>query len=69
MDDAGYLELLPFSLLITVGEMPGVTVEEARLYTDPARRELDTVFQFEHVQVDHGTEVGSRAPSRADHSS
>jgi oligo-1,6-glucosidase len=40
--------------LITVGEMPGVTVEEARLYTDPARRELDMVFQFEHVQVDHG---------------
>jgi oligo-1,6-glucosidase len=40
--------------LINVGEMPGVTVEEARLYTDPARRELDMVFQFEHVQVDHG---------------
>jgi oligo-1,6-glucosidase len=40
--------------LITVGEMPGVTVEEAKLYTDPARRELDMVFQFEHVQVDHG---------------
>jgi oligo-1,6-glucosidase len=31
-----------------------VTVEEARLYTDPARNELDMVFQFEHVQVDHG---------------
>ena len=40
--------------LITVGEMPGVTVEEAKLYTDPARCELDMVFQFEHVQVDHG---------------
>ena len=40
--------------LITVGEMPGVTVEEAKLYTNPARRELDMVFQFEHVQVDHG---------------
>src|SRR5215207_11070171 len=40
--------------LITVGEMPGVTVEEAKLYTDPVRRELDMVFQFEHVQVDHG---------------
>jgi len=34
--------------------MPGVTVEEAKLYTDPTRRELDMVFQFEHVQVDHG---------------
>src|SRR5215207_7977597 len=40
--------------LITVGEMPSVTVEEAKLYTDPVRRELDMVFQFEHVQVDHG---------------
>ncbi len=40
--------------LISVGEMPGCTVEEARLFTDPARRELDMVFQFEHVQVDQG---------------
>ncbi len=40
--------------LVTVGEMPGVTVEEAKLYTDPARHEVDMVFQFEHVQVDHG---------------
>jgi oligo-1,6-glucosidase len=42
------------SQLLAVGEMPGVTVEEAKLYTDPARGELDMVFQFEHVQVDHG---------------
>jgi oligo-1,6-glucosidase len=40
--------------LLTVGEMPGVTLEEARLFTDPARRELDMVFQFEHVQLDQG---------------
>ena len=40
--------------LLTVGEMPGVTVEEAADVTDPARRELDMVFQFEHVGVDHG---------------
>ena len=40
--------------LLTVGEMPGVTVEEALLFTDPARRELDMVFQFEHVSVDRG---------------
>jgi oligo-1,6-glucosidase len=39
---------------LTVGEMPGVTVEEARLFTDPRRREVDMVFQFEHVGVDHG---------------
>jgi oligo-1,6-glucosidase len=40
--------------LLTVGEMPGVTVDEAVLFTDPARRELDMVFQFEHVNLDQG---------------
>ncbi|RKS71275.1 oligo-1,6-glucosidase [Motilibacter peucedani] len=40
--------------LLTVGEMPGVTVDEARLFTDPARREVDMVFQFEHMGVDQG---------------
>jgi oligo-1,6-glucosidase len=40
--------------LLTVGEMPGVTVDEARLFTDPARGEVDMVFQFEHVQLDQG---------------
>lgn len=38
---------------LTVGEMPGVTTVEARLYTDPARGELDMVFQFEHMGIDH----------------
>jgi oligo-1,6-glucosidase len=32
--------------------MPGVTVEDARLFTDPARREVDMVFQFEHMDLD-----------------
>jgi oligo-1,6-glucosidase len=40
--------------LLTVAEMPGVTVDEARLFTDPRRAEVDMVFQFEHVQIDHG---------------
>jgi oligo-1,6-glucosidase len=39
---------------LTVGEMPGVTTEEAILYTDPARGEVDMVFQFEHVSIDQG---------------
>ena len=39
---------------LTVGEMPGCTLEEARLFTDPARGEVDMVFQFEHVQLDQG---------------
>ena len=38
--------------LLTVGEMPGVTVEDAVLFTDPARAEVDMVFQFEHVALD-----------------
>jgi oligo-1,6-glucosidase len=41
-------------LLLTVGEMPGVTIDDARLFTDPARAEVDMVFQFEHVGLDHG---------------
>ncbi len=39
---------------LTVGETPGVTTEQARLYTDPARAEIDMVFQFEHVDLDSG---------------
>src|SRR3954451_2006873 len=42
--------------LLTVGEMPGVTVEEAVKFTDPAREELDMVFQFDHVWADRGAD-------------
>ena len=43
--------------------MPGVTVEEARLFTDPARAEIDMVFQFEHVTARPArrAEVGRRS--------
>ena len=41
--------------LITVGEMVDATPELARLYTDQERQELDMVFHFEHVGLDHGT--------------
>lgn len=40
------------SAIVTVGEMPRVTVEQARLITDASRHELDMVFQFEHMEVD-----------------
>lgn len=43
--------------LITVGEMPGATVEVARRVTDPARSELNMVFTFEHVNLDQASEV------------
>ncbi len=48
--------------LLTVGETPGVTVEDAIRYTDPARHEVDMVFQFEHVQLDHAGNRFSRRP-------
>ncbi len=38
--------------LITVGEMPGVTLERAASYSNPDNREIDMVFQFEHVGLD-----------------
>jgi oligo-1,6-glucosidase len=38
--------------LLTVGEMPGSTLQLARDVTDPDRGELDMVFTFEHVQLD-----------------
>jgi oligo-1,6-glucosidase len=40
--------------LMTVGEMPGVTIEDAKRFTDPGNAEVDMVFQFEHVGLDHG---------------
>ena len=40
--------------VLTVGEMPDVTIEQAALFTAPNRRELDMVFQFEHVRLDQG---------------
>jgi oligo-1,6-glucosidase len=41
-------------VLLTVAEMPGVTVEQAVDFTDPARAEVDMIFQFEHVGLDQG---------------
>ncbi|WP_252224237.1 alpha-glucosidase [Clostridium sp. ZBS2] len=40
--------------LITVGEMPGVSIEEAKLYTGEDRNELNMVFQFEHTDLGNG---------------
>ena len=38
--------------LLTVGEMPGSTIADARSITDPANDMLDMVFTFEHVNID-----------------
>lgn len=40
--------------LITVGECAGVTVEEAKKYAAEDGRELNMVFQFEHMDLDGG---------------
>ena len=50
--------------LLTVGEMPGVTIDEAKLFTDPARGEVDMVFQFDHVWVDRGEDPWLLYPLR-----
>lgn len=40
--------------LITVGECSGVTVEEAKKYASASGKELNMVFQFEHMDLDGG---------------
>lgn len=40
--------------IITVGEMPGASVEDAKLYTGQEREELNMVFTFEHMDLDSG---------------
>ncbi|MDE5412730.1 glycoside hydrolase family 13 protein [Alkalihalobacterium chitinilyticum] len=40
--------------VMTVGEMPGVSPEQAQLYTDEQCKEVNMVFQFEHVDLDSG---------------
>ncbi|WP_027417072.1 glycoside hydrolase family 13 protein [Aneurinibacillus terranovensis] len=45
-------EVLSAYDILTVGECPGVTPEQARLYTAEERHELNMVFQFEHMSLD-----------------
>ncbi|MFX3673568.1 MAG: alpha-glucosidase [Paenisporosarcina sp.] len=40
--------------ILTVGEMPGVTPEDAKQYTNPLNNELNMVFTFEHMSLDSG---------------
>lgn len=46
-------EVLSKYKLMTVGETPDVTVNDAKLYTGFNRNELNMVFQFEHMDVDN----------------
>jgi oligo-1,6-glucosidase len=45
-------EVLRGKNLITVGEMPGASIEWAKDYTNPERNELNMVFTFEHMDLD-----------------
>jgi oligo-1,6-glucosidase len=47
--------------LLTVGEMPGSTIDLAREVTDPGRHELNMVFTFEHVALDAQPGLGKWA--------
>lgn len=40
--------------IMTVGETSGVTIEGAKLYAGEERKELNMVFQFEHVSIGDG---------------
>lgn len=40
--------------IMTVGEAACVTLEEAKKYAGASRGELDTVFQFEHMELTYG---------------
>jgi oligo-1,6-glucosidase len=48
--------------IMTVGETPGVTVEEARSYAAENGDELNMVFQFEHMDIDKNPQLGKWAP-------
>lgn len=47
-------EVLSHYDTITVGETPNTSSAQALLYTDPDRKELSMVFQFEHMHLDYG---------------
>ena len=49
---------------ITVGECSGVTLEEAKKYARSDEKELNMVFQFEHMDVDSDKETGSKWTTR-----
>ena len=47
-------EVLSHYDVMTVGETPGVSVEQAQRYTGPDEHELNMVFQFAHMNLDRG---------------
>lgn len=51
---------------ITVGECSGVTLEEAKKYAKSDEKELNMVFQFEHMDVDSDEKAGKWTTRKMD---
>ena len=51
---------------ITVGECSGVTLEEAKKYARSDEKELNMVFQFEHMDVDSDEKTGKWTTRKMD---
>ena len=51
---------------ITVGECSGVTLEEAKQYARSDEKELNMVFQFEHMDVDSDEKAGKWTTRKMD---
>ena len=51
---------------ITVGECAGVTLEEAKKYARSDEKELNKVFQFEHMDVDGDEKAGKWTTKKMD---
>ena len=51
---------------ITVGECSGVTLEEAKKYARSDEKELNMVFQFEHMDVDSDEKAGKWTTRKID---
>ena len=51
---------------ITVGECSGVTLEEAKKYARSDEKELNMVFQFEHMDVDSDEKAGKWTTRKMD---
>ncbi|MCT6825803.1 glycoside hydrolase family 13 protein [Bombilactobacillus mellifer] len=49
-------EVLSHYDVMTVGETPHTSVQEALLYTQAERHELNMVFHFDHMHLDYGPE-------------
>ena len=47
-------EVLSKYEVMTVGETANTSSEQAILYTDPNRHELDMIFHFDHMHLDYG---------------